>query len=471
MQITAPHFFALTQKTGAKRSRHFFAWIWLMLLLAMPIQAMAMQIFVRTPTGKNITLDVEPTDTIQNLKGKIQDKEAIPPNDQRLFFGGLELEENRTLADYNIQKEATINLILKVTNPTSDAAVRGLVIAQANAAQRFTDTQIRNVWSHLESRHQRANARSPNKSLIASTSGIQQKGMGVSDLPASGAAFPASMIDKNLPNGGWVGGIVDIGSLNVDGGKNKFSTQGMTFGMDMQINERWIIGAAIGYGSDHTEVDGVGTETKARQVSGIAYSSYESEKKWFLDALVGYGSLNFNNHRWSSDSTILSGERDGRVLFGAISASAIYANNAFNLQPYLRADAFLVRLGASTESGDASQALQYEKAKLKAYSATVGAKAFYDIPLASGVLTPSCKAQYARHFGGSINQTLYYADMGAAGDTYLLQDASVPNYVGAVGFGLAYKNRDGLMIEAGYLGSFGHDYRSNSVSAKLGISF
>jgi len=125
-----------------------------LVLFGVPLWVSGMQIFVKTATGKTITLEVEPSDLIEEVKQKILDKEGYPPGRQSLLKAGVPLENGRTLADYNIQRDSTLQLTLitllinniAVSNQSAELVIAGLLPARTNTVERSLNLE---TWTHL----------------------------------------------------------------------------------------------------------------------------------------------------------------------------------------------------------------------------------------------------------------------------------------------------------------------------------
>jgi len=415
-------------------------------------------------------------------------------------------------------------------DPTTNAVVKQSVTTQVATVQRFSQAQLTNIYSHVRLLHNDftianrldlgINAkgvdtlRTLGNALYASyaNGGQSQPQAGGGALKVAKAGFtpgtarlpamqseavgftpgaaraPAVQSDAaseprmdsdvlrivGLPVGVWSAGSVQIGSMGTDnGGHTNFSSSGLTMGMDVQWSSNLIAGLSVGYAQGTTTMDALGSESKSQMWSGSLYATYRPAEKWFIDALLGGGSMGYDNHRWDDvNSTLLSGDRHGLSLFGSLSLTREFEALDLRLHPFGRFDASETLLDRYSEQGS-SAALTYKDSSFITTSFTGGLEVFKDIALDSGQLSPSAKVQLAHRTSGDVKQDVFYTDMGAGSANYsMLVGSGTPEDVQSFGLGLNFKNRYGLQTNLSWLSSFGaNEYRSNSFKLDVRMSF
>ncbi len=263
-------------------------------------------------------------------------------------------------------------------NPANDPDVQGLVAAQAASARRFTDTQTSNVLRHLEGLHDNFNPCGLNFGINASTYNLPQPYPDptipsasinkdpyppLAQQPPQVAALPGCTTLSAPPVAIWASGAVKFGRMTSAGltDSNKFTTSGVTAGIEAHVADPLIIGGAVGFGLDHTDIGLKGTLSDADNLNGCFYTlatrrrSSSSSMRWSAMARCHY-----DNTRWVTlDNTTVSGSRNGSTWFGSINVNYEIKRGAFKFSPYVGINAMTARLNQYSEAGDANQALTY----------------------------------------------------------------------------------------------------------------
>jgi large repetitive protein len=169
----------------------------------------------------------------------------------------------------------------------------------------------------------------------------------------------------------------------------------------------------------------------------------------FLDALIGHGSLNFDNTRWvTSDNTTVSGKRDGNTWFGSIGLTSEFRNGAFKFAPYLRLDAMTARLNQYSESGDPTQALTYQAVNISSTAAVVGLRGTVDIKDDDDTYTPNLRLEYKRALDRGFTQSLFYNETGSS-QLYAINQGDMTQdiFTGAIGVRARFGSATTLEVE------------------------
>src|SRR5579862_157565 len=348
-------------------------------------------------------------------------------------------------------------------NPATDPDVQGLVNAQAATARRFATTQVTNISGHLEELHGAFDPCLINVNFGATVYN-PITGMPTTNPNANpampGGNLPPTCVGQSkwqIPIAFWTAGSVQFGTTSLYGSADQFTTGGLTFGADGRINNVLVVGTAFGYGTDRTSIGTDGTVTSGRNFDAMLYASYQPFPGYFIDAIGGYGSLNFENERFSSfDGSFYSGTRTGSEWFASIIASTDFRNGAMKISPYVRTDLMSAWLQGYAEQGAGSSALTYNGVTLNSAAAVVGLRGTYDIPTSWGLIQPTARLEFRHELDSGFNQSMFYTDLGA-GQTYLLTVPDLAQNSVTAGVGLRARAGQNLSGEVEYRATAGNN--------------
>ncbi|HEV2083091.1 MAG TPA: IPT/TIG domain-containing protein [Brevundimonas sp.] len=351
-------------------------------------------------------------------------------------------------------------LTLTVTarpDPAADPDVQGLTAAEADAARRFSQSQIGNFTRRLEQIRRGGGASGAfNVSLdgsafmslsddeavrgpLAQAQGGQGRTAGdrfgvsgrFDDREALRGLLTAGAPDRQrldaasaVPTaaaqagpGGvrvWAGGAISLGERDATTRRAELDirTGGLSVGADMSVSDQLDVGLGVGFGQEDTDVGSTGTRLEAETWVGVGYLTWRPDDRVFVDGILGYGSLSYDTRRRTPvDQSLVFGQREGEIVFAAVTGGIDHAAGPTRWSVYGRAEGMTADLEAFTETGSPLWALSYDDRSVQSLQGVVGVRWERDFGVGSpNVWSPGLRFELSNEFADADAQTLRYAD-------------------------------------------------------------
>ena len=376
-------------------------------------------------------------------------------------------------------------------DPTKDANVSGLVDAQAQAARRFSAAQVGNFQRRMEALHrtpapiegpQPAQASAPVPAPRAALAEAAPRAPSATDAPApmpvlglmpaslvapfvSAATARAFDLDASTGGGGgretaglglnvWIGGAAQFGRRDPRGevAALRFTTDGLSVGIDKRLGDRLVLGVGGGYARDDTNIGTDGTHSRVKGQSFALYGSFQSGGTTFLDALVGMGKLDFDSRRHvAALDQFAAGSRRGDQAFVSVAGGLELRRDGVLVSPYARLDATEDRLKAYDEGGVGDYALHFNEMRVRSTQVAAGLRVETQHDTEFGSVQPRARVEYRRELKDDAQATLRYADL-QDGPLYSITSTGVSRNALLLGVGADLVFRGGLRVGIDYSG-------------------
>lgn len=391
-------------------------------------------------------------------------------------FAGLATVTFTLSNAYAVSAPATVEILVAGrSDPSKDPEVLGLLAAQASAARRFATSQIGNFQQRLESMHGSGERRagfqngitfsaerrcSPSSRRARGDDECPQTMLRDEDAPvAAPAPMQGESTAQQAPFALWTGGSINRGDRDAATGVSgfDFETSGISAGADFRLNPSFALGGGIGYGRDDTDIGRSGSRSEADSYTVAMYASYHPGERFYLDGLVGYQWMSFDNRRFVTDNgNLVTGERDGTQWFASLSTGIDYRQDRLRLSPYARLDVARATLDRYTERGDAIYALDYRKQDVDTTTTSLGVRLDYRNDVSWGTFSPQFRLEYQHDFQDDGSATMGYADL-PAGPMYRALVQGLDSNRIVFGIGAALRTEHDLTFRFEYRGLLGSD--------------